>query len=276
MEIGYNQATTLEKSDVETDLKYCEKYGYKFIEFQMAQLNKYLEKQDAKKLKGMLDAKGIKTYSLNALEFFNLKKGEEFDEVKSRFIRMCKIAESLQCVTIIVVPSPNKTKLSNTQIKEDALEALNVLADIGQKYNIRLAFEFLGFKDTSVNSFTQCYDIINAVNRDNVGLVLDCFHFYAGGSNPEELREADPEKIFVFHINDSINLPLQKLQDSDRVWPGEGVIPLNKILGILKEIGFDGVATVELFNPEYWKWDPEKTIRIAKQKTEKVIKEYFG
>jgi len=276
MIIGYNQATTLDRSDVETDIKYCEKYGYKFIEFQMVQLNKYLEKYDVKELKELLDKSGIKTYSLNALEFFNLKKGEEFEEIKQRFIRMCEIARPLECDTIIVVPSPNVNNLDKDQIKEDSIKALNILADIGKKYNVRLAVEFLGFEETSINTFGQCYDILEELNRDDVGLVLDCFHFYAGGSRVEDLKKANPGKIFVFHINDSVELPLNELQDSDRVWPGDGVMPLDKILSTLKEIGFDGVATVELFNPEYWKWDPGKAIKIAKEKSELVVSKYYG
>ena len=42
----------------------------------------------------------------------------------------------------------------------------------------------------------------------------------------------------------------------------------------LKSIS-DLKATVELFNPEYWKLEPEKAIKTAKEKTEDVIKMYY-
>lgn len=165
--------------------------------------------------------------------------------------------------------------MSAEEVKKDSINSVNALANIGEKYNIKLAYEYLGFPDTSVNSFSQCYDIVRTINRDNVGIVLDCFHFYASGSKIEDLKEARAEKIFVFHINDCKDLPLNTLQDSDRLWPGDGVIPLDKIFNSLKLINFDGVATVELFNPDYWKWDPEKTIKVAKEKTEEAIKKYY-
>ena len=275
MLIGYNQATTLKSSNVETDLKYAEKYGYGFIEFQMGQLYDYLDRKSISDLKEFFSQSNIKPYSLNALEHFNLKAGEEFDKVKKEFIRMCKIANEIGCDTIIIVPSPKKDNISKDEIKKDSINSINILADIGEQCGIKLAYEYLGFEETSVNSFSQCYDIIQAVNRADVGIVLDCFHFYAGGSKIEDLRKADPKKIFVFHIDDSSALPLNKLKDSDRLWPGDGVIPLDKILGALKFIGFDGVATVELFNPEYWKLEPEKAIKIAKEKTEDVINRYY-
>jgi len=275
MLIGYNQATTLKNSDVETDLKYAEKYGYDFIEFQMKQLNSYLKTHDISDLVNFFSKSKIKPYSLNALEFFNLKEGEDFERVKNDFERMCKIASAINCKIIIIVPSPKIENVSEEYIKEDSIKSINILADIGKNYNVKLAYEFLGFKTTSVNNFSQCYEIINAVNREDVGLVLDCFHFYIGNSNIEDLKKIDPEKIFVFHINDSKELPLDKLSDSDRVWPGDGIIPLDKILSVLKSIKFNGVATVELFNPEYWSWSPEKAIKAAKEKTEAVIKKYF-
>lgn len=275
MLIGYNQGTSLKNSNVETDLKYAEKYGFDFIEFQMSQLYKYLKTHSLKELKDFFGTSWIKPYSLNALEFFNLKTPEEFKEVKKKFIHMCEIAKGLDCGVIIIVPSKKMEGMSGEEVKKDSIDSINKLAHIGERYNIKLAYEYLGFPDISVNSFVQCYDIVQAVNRANVGIVLDCFHFYASGSKIEDLKNVDAKKIFVFHINDSRDLPLNTLQDSDRLWPGDGVIPLDKIFKVLKYIGFDGVATVELFNPDYWKLDPEKTIRVAMEKTKSVIWRYF-
>ena len=275
MLIGYNQATTLKNSDVETDLKYAEKYGYSYIEFQKGQLYEYLKKHSLEELKSFFKTSKIKPYALNALEYFNLKGSAEFEEVKKEFIRMCEISKELNCGVIIIVPSKRIEGLSNEDIKKDSLKSVNLLADIGEKYGVKLAYEYLGSPDTSVNSFNQCYDVVKTINRDNVGIVLDCFHFYASGSKIDDIKKASGEKIFVFHINDCKDLPLSTLQDSDRVWPGEGVIHLDKIFSSLKLINFDGVATVELFNPDYWKWDPEETIKVAMEKTEACINKYF-
>lgn len=276
MLIGYNQATTLKNSNVETDLKYAEKYGYSYIEFQKSQLYDYLKDHSMDDLNSILSTMNIRPYAFNAMEYFNLKKDKEFEEVKEEFTKMCKISKEMGAGVIIIVPSPKIEGMSVEDVKKDSIESVNVLADIGAEYGIKLAYEYLGDQNCSVNTFAQCYDIIEAVDRDNVGIVLDCFHFYANGSKIEDLRKAKADKLFVFHINDCIDLPLGELEDSDRVWPGEGVIPLDKIFDALKSIGFDGVATIELFNPEYWKWEPEETIKVAKQKTEEVIKKYFG
>lgn len=44
------------------------------------------------------------------------------------------------------------------------------------------------------------------------------------------------KKIFVFHINNSKDLPLDSLKDSDRLWPGIASSHLIKFLVLLKRL----------------------------------------
>lgn len=94
-------------------------------------------------------------------------------------------------------------------------------------------------------------------------------------SHIDDLRAADPTKIFVFHMDDCEDLPAGALRDHHRVWPGDGAIDLEQILRTLKDIGYDEMVSIELFRPEYWEWDAEKTIQVAKEKTEKLVNRYF-
>ncbi len=96
------------------------------------------------------------------------------------------------------------------------------------------------------------------MNRENIGLVLDTFHFYAGGSSVGAIRDVDPEKIFILHMNDAEKLPKAELQDAHRLFPGEGVIPLAEIVSGLKNIHYDGPVSLEMFRPAYWFRPPEE------------------
>ena len=95
------------------------------------------------------------------------------------------------------------------------------------------------------------------------------------GSRIEDLKKADASKIFIFHIDDSEDLPVGALRDDKRLWPGEGAVDLNSILGTLKEIGYSDMASVELFRPEYWAWDAEDTVRVGKEKTVQAVSKFF-
>lgn len=219
MLLGFNQGTTLKNSNTEKDLLLTEKYGFDFIEFQMGQIYSYLKNHTVQDLKIFFDNNRIKPYALNVLEYFNLKIPEEFKDVEKEFIRMCEIAVNIGCGIIILVPSRKNTELTIKEIKDDSVNCIKRLLEIiySRKYDIKLSYEFLGFSDFSVNNFSQCYEIISELNDERVGITLDCFHFYAGESKILDLKDAGSKKIFVFHVDNSKDKPLNELSDADRV-----------------------------------------------------------
>ncbi|WP_338826609.1 sugar phosphate isomerase/epimerase family protein [Neomoorella thermoacetica] len=274
MKLCFNEGTTMKNSTLELDLELCNKYRYDLIEIRVDQLNSYLERHSLNDLIKFFNEHQIKPYSFNTLEFVTFRDAINYKKIKDDLVYLCETGTKINCRNIVVVPSFD-VPYTKRQIKEETVRVLNDLADVAEKYHINLAFEFVGYPNCSVNTFEQAYEIVTAVNRENVGMVLDCFHFHSMNSKIEALKKADPNKIFIFHIDDAEDLPVGALRDNNRLWPGDGSIDLDLILKTLKEIGYDRMASVELFREEYWKWEPEKTIKVAKEKTEAVIKKYF-
>jgi 2-keto-myo-inositol isomerase len=275
MKIAFNEATTLRNSTLETDLIYCQKHGYDYIEIRLDKLKEFLTEHTVDDLKKFFEMNRIKPYAFNALEFISFRDEEGFRQIEDDLRFLCEVGKVIGCTKIIVVPTFDIGDYSREVIKSETVRVLRLLADMAEPYGVSLAFEFVGYPNCSVNTFGQAYEIVQAANRDNVGIVLDCFHFYAMNSQMEDLRKADPRKIFVFHIDDCEDLPAGELRDHHRVWPGLGVIDLDLILTTLKEIGYDEMVSVELFRPEYWEWDAERTIETAKQTTENAIRRHF-
>jgi len=148
---------------------------------------------------------------------------------------------------------------------------LTELCEIADRYNVRLAFEFLGQPDCSVPTLDLAHEIVRTTNRRNLGLVIDSFHFYAGGSTIEMVEALDPKLIYVFHINDAENLPREQLLDKHRLLPGLGILPLRELIAAFRKIGYDKVASVEIFRPEYWERDPFELAREARMATQRVL-----
>ena len=48
-------------------------------------------------------------------------------------------------------------------------------------------------------------------------------------------------------------------------------MPLKKIKQHFDKIGYDRMASVEIFRPEYWEQDPFEVAKRAKAATEKVL-----
>ena len=107
--------------------------------------------------------------------------------------------------------------------------------------------------------------------RADVGLVIDSFHFHAGGSTVESIDALDARRLFIFHINDAEALPADRLEDRHRLLPGLGILPLREIVAALRRIGYDRVTSVEIFRPEYWERDPVELAREAKAAVERAI-----
>ncbi|MBD1381125.1 2-keto-myo-inositol isomerase [Metabacillus arenae] len=276
MKLCFNQATTLENSNLAKDLEYCDKHGYDYIEIRtMDKLPEYLKEKSIEELVEFFNTHHIKPLALNALVFFNNRDEAGTKEIINEFKEMMETAKKLGIKYVVAVPLVTEQKILKKDIKSSCVEVLKELSDIAEPYGVKIAVEFVGHPQCTVNTFGQAYDIVETVNRENVGLVLDCFHFHAMGSDLEDLKKADGSKIFILHIDDTEDFPIGILTDEDRVWPGHGAIDLDSILSTLKEIGFKEVVSVELFRPEYYKMDAEETIKTAKETTVKVISKYY-
>ncbi|SFK83318.1 2-keto-myo-inositol isomerase [Paenibacillus sp. 1_12] len=276
MKIAFNQATTMKNSTLQIDLEYCEKYGYDLIEIRLDKLKDYLKENTVEDLKKFFESSRMKPFAFNALEFISFRDEAGYQQIVEDLQFLCDVGSVINCKKIIVVPTFDIGDYTRQQIQEETVRVLHDLANRAQPYGVSLAFEFVGYPNCSVNTFGQAYEIVQAANRDNVGVVLDCFHFHAMNSRLEDLRQADPAKIFVFHIDDCEDLPVGALRDQHRVWPGQGCVDLDAILRTLREIGYSDMVSVELFRPEYWDWDIERTIRTGKETTEQAIRKYFS
>jgi 2-keto-myo-inositol isomerase len=276
MQLCFNQATTLENSNLVKDLELCDKHGYDFIEIRtMDKLPEYLKDRSIDELADFFTTHHIKPLAFNALVFFNNRDEAGYREIIKEFKEMMEAGKKLGVQYVVAVPLVTEEKILKSDIRKSCVEVLTELSDIAKPYGMKIAVEFVGHPQCTVNTFGQAYDIVEAVNRDNVGLVLDCFHFHAMGSKIEDLKNADGSKIFILHMDDTEDFPIGLLTDEDRLWPGLGAIDLDGILSTLKEIGYSNVASVELFRPEYYQLDAEEAIKTAKETTVKVVSKYF-
>lgn len=218
----------------------------------------------------------IKPWAYNTLEFFN--QLDPFQELATDWhldwiVEVCK---AIGMKMLIAVPSFNVgLDKSVSDIKEEAVKRLRYMAEkVGP--DIRISLEFCGVPTCSINQFGTAYEVVKAVDLPNVGITLDTFHFHEMGSKLEDLKKADPKKIFVYHLNDCEDLPIGSCGDDKRLWPEEGVVDHESIAETLKEIGFDGVCTIEEFRPEYYAMDHEENIKKAAEVTKAFVAKYYA
>ena len=77
----------------------------------------------------------------------------------------------------------------------------------------------------------------------------------------------------MFHMNDYPAKPSREaISDKDRVYPGDGVAPLNQILHDLNDKNSPIVLSLELFNQEYWKQDALIVAKTGLKKMKESVK----
>lgn len=274
MRLGFHGATT-KTSDLQTDIAATAQAGFTALELWASKIDTYLEDHSMADFKALLADNGVAAMSINSLEFISFR-GDEYPQIKARLRELCEMAQAVNCPTIIVVPSPTPSYQTTwEEIVEEHVNVLRDLGDIAAEYGVKLSFELLGFGWCSVRTPRGAWEIVQKAGRDNVGLVVDCAHLWGGGGLFDEISQVDPSRIFTFHLDDLEDLPKEAITDAQRIMPGQGVIPLGAICQRLKDAGFDGDCSVELFRPEYWEWNPMEVAKQVRESAEKVLSPYF-
>ena len=273
MKLALNGATTM-RADLATDLQAAKTAGFNYLEIWAAKLRAFLKERPATELRDLFAESGLAPLSINSIEHITFREPHAYESIKHQCEELSSIAAAVNCPCVVVVPGRlPKGGAARANVIAESVKVLNELCDIAAAHNVSLAFEFLGQPDCSVPTLDLAHEIVREVNRKNLGLVIDSFHFYAGNSAFEMIEALDPELIQIFHINDAEDLPRTQLEDRHRLLPGLGILPLKQILAAFRKIGYDKVASVEIFRPEYWEQDPFTLARDAHAATKRVLAE---
>lgn len=271
MKLALNGATTM-RADLATDLQAARAAGFDYLEIWAAKLRKFLNERSPPELKDLFSGSGLSPLSINSIEHITFRDAAAYESIKHECEELSRIAASVGCPCIVVVPGRlPKGGASRENVVAESIKVLHELCDISAAHGVSLAFEFLGQTDCSVPTLDLAAEIVREANREDLGIVIDSFHFYAGNSTFEMIEALDPDLIQIFHINDAEDLPRAQLEDRHRLLPGLGILPLREMLAAFRKIGYDKVASVEIFRPEYWERDPFALARDARTATERVL-----
>lgn len=124
---------------------------------------------------------------------------------------------------------------------------LKALAPIAAEHGVRLALEPLNPTSVNVESaiwtIDQALDIIEATGRDEVGLCLDYWNIWQNDAVEAAIARAG-DRIFTVQASDWRT----PCSFADRIVPGDGEIPLGRLLRATREAGFTGSYVVEIFS----------------------------
>jgi len=161
----------------------------------------------------------------------------------------------------IAAPPFGATTGASINLK-DAADRYGKLLELGDEMGVLPQLELWGFS-TNLHLFGETLFVASESGHPKACILPDVYHLYKGGSNFNSLKMINGASIHMFHVNDyPAEPPRDKVNDSFRVMPGDGIAPMTQILRDLNSKNTPIVLSLELFNKEYWKMD---ALEAAKQ-----------
>ena len=157
---------------------------------------------------------------------------------------------------------------------DEAAAGFALACDLAAPYGLTLAIEFLPIM--AVNDLRKAWTIVERADRANGGLLIDSWHWQRSGPDPELLRTIPAEKIVQLQLNDAAPEPEADLRAETmqrRLLPGEGVIDLGGLIGILNAGGVRCPVAAEVYSDRLRALPPSEAAGLAAAAVRRVLGE---
>jgi len=145
------------------------------------------------------------------------------------------------------------------------------VVELGRDYGVIPMVEFWGHSKT-LSRLGEALLVAAESGQPEACILADVFHTYKGSETFEGFRLVSGETVALLHMNDVPPTPGRAdITDAARVYPGDGIAPLQTIMKVLTTAGFTGMLSLELFNEDYWKQAPRDVAATGLRKMQAVV-----
>jgi sugar phosphate isomerase/epimerase len=259
-------ASTIRGTPILRQIEVAGVAGYSAIELWFADVDAHLANGGTiSELRRALDDRGLAVPTLIYFGGWLEATEAEWPRIKEAARRRLDLTAQLGARYMIACPPEGRVEVTL------AARRYRELLEIGDSIGAWPAFEFLGFVE-QYNTIESAREVLALVDHPKASTVLDPFHIFRGGGSVESIATLRARQIAVAHFNDTpTNPPREQQHDRDRVWPGEGHLDLHRYVALLRQIGFDGWLSLELFREELWRRDPSEVARLGLEKMRRFV-----
>ena len=262
-----------QQAGIEKYIDIAARAGYEYIEPWVMDIRAYLKQGNSlKSLKKLLD--DSKVTVADAIGFAPWM----VDDAAARAAGFAQMREEMDMVAAL-----GCTRIAAPSAGVDETKPLDLfkvggyykqLMEMGRQTGVTPLLEFWGSSPVFFH-IGQALMACAIANEKSVKILPDVYHLYRGNSGFDCLEMLDGSLIDIIHINDYPgNSSREKLEDKDRVYPGEGIAPYRQIIQSLKRMKGEKILSLELFNETYWKQDMLQVAKTGLQKMQKLVTAY--
>ena len=251
---------------IEGELDLAAKAGFRAVEPWLQPINDYVKAgKSLKDLRKRVDDLGLSIESAIAFPHWIV----EDDAERAKGLEQAKMDMDVVAQLggkRIAAPPVGATKEPLLDLRKVA-ERYSALLALGDQMGVIPELEIWG-PSLNLKHLSDAVFVVLETGHPKACVLADVYHLYKGGSQLDGLRLLSGETIVTLHMNDyPADPPIDKIDDSFRVFPGDGIAPLSKILRTLHDKGGHTVLSLELFNKDYWRQD---ALMVAQTGLEKM------
>ena len=171
----------------------------------------------------------------------------------------------------LVTPSAGTGTYTEDDYKR-GVDNMREAAEIARPFGVTLMLEHAR-TSRFAGSLPTALKLVRETNHPNYRVMLDTYHFWGGISKFEDLALLRDGELHHLHFEDVPADPPREIQGQPhRVFPGEGIAPLRRIIEVLKTKKYAGAVSFETFNPDVQATDPYQVAMRARKAIEPLIK----
>jgi len=262
--------STIRPASLDEKIRIASDVGYDAIELWMNELEEYESAGGNLKELGLkIRDKGL--FVTNVIGLWNCLPADENDWQKSLGAtrNRMRLASEIGSKHVAAIPTPDRDHFDLIIGAQRYSELLKIGLE---EFGVIAAFEFVGFFK-GIHRLGQAAAIGLEANHKNACLIMDTFHLYRGDSAFNAVQHLNGEFIALFHFNDvPATVPREKQGDEHRIYPGDGILPLQQLLKDLIKINYRGALSLELFNRQHWEQDLEQVAQTGFMKLKELIR----
>lgn len=237
---------------LEDAMAYARKVGYDAIEIAPFTVAKYVTEvtpEQRAEVRAAAERQGIAISGIHwvlvGADGMHLTHPDDAVRAKTAdyFVELVKFCDDLGG-KFIINGSPKQRSLmdgvSREQGRRWAVEVLTPATRLAAEKGVTICFEPLSTAETNfINTAAEAIEFAAEFNSPGMSIILDVKAMFAEGKPIPDIIRASKGRFAYFHANDS-NLK----------GPGFGDVDFKPIAAALKEVGYDGYVSVEVFKFE--------------------------
>ena len=248
------------------------------LDLSITDLRERADRTSAQEIKDMFNAAGVRPGAWGLPVNFRADEGT-YRAGLAELPHVAALAQELGspwCSTWLL---PFSDELDMAANMERHVARLGPVAQVLAAHGCSLGLEFVGPRTMRaghahefIHTMGGALELAARIGTGNVGLLLDCFHWYTAHGTREDLARLSADQVVYVHLNDGrAGRTADEQIDAERSLPGaSGVIDVAAFLQALHRMDYAGPVAVEPFDDALRVLPPAARVRAVADSVRRV------